>query len=263
MTLFWQYFRAQRNALLVWLAVMMLMAVAVGAAAKGIESSNLMEQLSARLPAGLQALMGVVPGLSVVDSYIDAKLGFMLGLILSAYGCLMAIGAVTREVDRGSVDFLLSLPVERWRLLVARWGVMATNLAIVLLGTWAALVPTLNAQGVVPNTAGYFWMMAQTWFLCVCLGSLTMLGSLWIDEYGTAVKYSLAGLGLLFSIDVALRVANVGKLGRGFNPFAYLEIAQTMLHRHLLWGDALVLLAASMLALWLATRVFARKEIHA
>lgn len=263
MTLFRQYFRAQRNALLVWTAAMMLMALAVGTAAKGIEGSNLLEQLSAKLPAGMQSLMGVVPGLTVVDSYVDAKLGFMLGLVLSAYGCLIAIGAVTREIDRGSVDFLLSLPIERWRLLVARWGVMAVNLGIVLAGVWVALVPSLQAQGIDPNSLGYFWMLIQMWTLCVCLGSLAMLASIWIDEYGTAVKYSLAGVGLLFAIDVALRVANVGKLGRGFNPFAYLEIAQTMLHKHLLWGDAAVLLAVSGAALWLAARAFARKEIHA
>lgn len=263
MILFRQYLRSQRTGLLIWLGAGVLLALALAASSGAMQQSDLIERMAPKLPPALRALLGLVPGLSGVDSFVSAKLGVSMGLVLPVYACLLAIAAVTREVDSRRMDFLLALPIERTRLLVARWFGMATDLAVLALGVWAALVIGLKANHISGSYVGYLWMFLQAWFLGLACGSLAMLASVFIDDYGAAVRYVLGGLGVLFSLDLGMKVANVSKLGRAFNPFTYFDAARPIAERHLLWGDAVVLLAASLAAAWLADRAFARKQIHA
>ncbi|MGE5561391.1 MAG: ABC transporter permease subunit [Chloroflexota bacterium] len=262
MTLFRQFLRTQRTALLIWLGAVVLMALALAGTSQSMQQSDLVERLVPKLPPAFQALLGLVPGLSGIDSFIAAKLGVMLGLVLPAYACLLAVSAVTREVDAGRMDFLLALPIERRQLLIARWAGMVVNLTIVAVGGWAALVAGLKANGIAGSYSGYFWMTVQALLLGLGCGSLAMLASIWLDDYGAAVKYILGGLVVLFALDLGMKVLNVSKLARGFNPFAYYDAALPIAKNHLLWGDALVMLATSLVAVWLAGRAFAGKQIQ-
>lgn len=262
MTLFWQHFRAQRNGFFIWLAASVVTILAVASAAKSMGQSDLMNKLGQVAPPALQALLGMLPGLSPVDGFIQAKVGAGMAMILPVYACLLAMSAITREVDRSTADFLLTLPVDRTRLLVARWGVMVVNLAILTLSLWVALVAGMKASQVSGSFGGYFWMLAQVWLLAVAVGSLALLLSLWIDDYSLGVKATLAGTGALYVIDLGMRVAGISKWGRSFNPFTYVDAARTVMEGHLPWGDAAVLAAASGLSLWLAVRAFGRKQIY-
>ncbi len=262
MTLFRQHFRAQRNGLFIWLAASVVTTLAVASVANSMQQSDILGKLGETAPAALQALLGLLPGMSPVDGYIQAKLGVGMALILPIYACLLAMSAITREVDRGTADFLLALPVDRRRLLLARWGVMAANLGILTLGVWLALVAGLAASHVTGSLGGYFWMLAQAWLLALAFGSLALLLSIWIDDYSLGVKVTLAGTGTLYVIDLGMRIAGLSKLVRGFNPFTYVDAARTVMANHLLWGDAAVLAAVAALGLWLAARAFDRKQIH-
>ena len=262
MTLFRQHFHSQRTALFIWLGANMAAALMVASMGNSVNQSDAMNRLIEQLPANLQAVLGVVPGLSSVDAFVQAKLGFWAILAFPIYACLLAISAVTREVDRHTADFLLSLPLDRTRLLVARWAVMATNVGILALGMWAALVVGLAAVGVTGSWSGYFWMMTQAWFLGVAVGSLALLASVWIDDYGTAAKLTLAGVGALFTIDLAMRVSPPPLWAAVWNPFTHASPAQTILRNSLLWGDVAALVVTSALALALAVHFFVRKQIR-
>lgn len=263
MVLYRQYMRAQRNGMLIWVGAHVLLVLALAATAPAVQSNDLMSRFVSKLPPALQALTGLIPGLTAIDGFIAAKLGVWMAVVMPIYGCLLAVAAVTREVDNGSMDFLLALPVERGRLLISRWLGMATNLALLAGAVWLTLVVSFKAQGLTGSFGGYFWLMAQTWFLGLALGSLAMLASIWLDDYGNAVKYTLGAVGGLYAIDLGLKIANVAKLWRGFNPFAYLDPALPIMQNHLIWGDALVLTATALISLWLAMRAFRAKEIQA
>lgn len=262
MTLFWQHFRAQRNGLLIWLTASVVTILAIASATRSMGESNLINKLGEVAPPALQALLGTLPGLSSVDGFIQAKVGTGMAMVLPIYACLLALSAVTREVDRSTADFLLTLPVDRTRLLLARWGVMAVNLAILTLSLWVTLFLGMKASQVTGSFAGYFWMLAQDWLLAVAVGSLALLLSLWIDDYSLGVKATLAATGTLYVMDLGMRIAGISKWGRSFNPFTYVDAARTVMDGHLLWGDATVLAIASGLSLWLAARAFARKQIY-
>ena len=184
-------------------------------------------------------------------------------LAFPIYGCLLAISAITREVDRHTADFLLTLPIDRARLLLSRWAVMVVNIGLLALGMWVALVAGLKGVGVTGSWSGYFWMTVQAWFLGVAVGSLALLASVWIDDYGTATRYTLAGVGALFSLDIGLRISPPPWWALVWNPFAHVSSARSILENRLLWGDAAALVVITALSLALAVHFFNGKQVRA
>lgn len=234
----------------------------VASLGNSVSQNDAMTQLIAKLPANLQLLLGVIPGLGPVDAFVEAKLGFWVVLAFPIYACLLAISAVTREVDRHTADFLLTLPIDRTRLLLSRWAVMAADIGILGLGIWAALVVGLKSIGATGSWSGYFWMVAQAWFLGVAVGSLALLASVFIDDYSMAAKLTLAGVGTLYILDMGLRVSPPPWWTTTWNPFTHVNSAQTILQDHLLWGDAAALVITSALALALSVHFFVRKQVR-
>jgi ABC-type transport system involved in multi-copper enzyme maturation permease subunit len=266
-TLFKQYFRVQRTGLLLWAGINGFMGWVLGASAKQMEAtnalSNFLTGVMEKLPKSVQALMGFAPGISPVDNLIQGKIGFWMAIALPIYGCLMAVAAVSREIDRGTADFLLALPVDRKQVLVARWEVMALNLTVVAITTWGTLVAGLRIGGVPGNYVGYFWMIAQAVLLGLSMGSLALFASMWASDYEKAMKRSLAAVLVLFSIDIGMEMAGFPRITRAFNPFSYFSTLEPLLRRGPMVPEAITLLAISGVALALSARQFQKKQIEA
>jgi hypothetical protein len=72
MVLYRQFMRAQRNGTLIWLAAHILLVLTLASAAPAVQSNDLMTRFVSKLPPALQALTGLMPGLSSIDGYIAA-----------------------------------------------------------------------------------------------------------------------------------------------------------------------------------------------
>lgn len=267
MNLFKQYFRVQRTGLLLWAGFNGFMGWVLGSSAQQMQADNQLSDFLAgimdKLPEGVRALLGIVPGMSPVDTLIQGKMGFWMGIALPIYACLLAVAAVTREIDRGTADFLFALPVDRKQVLVARWGVMVTNVTIVALVTWAALSGGIAAGGLEGNIRGYFWMIAQAAFVGIAMGSLALLGSMWASDYEKAMKRSLGAVLLLFTVDMGMEMADMPRLARAFNPFSYFSTLEPLLQSGPMVTEAAILLVAAVVALWLSVKVFSGRQIEA
>lgn len=267
MTLFRQYFRVQRTGLLLWAGFNGFMGWVLGTTAKQMEAENVLSDflvgIMDKLPESIRALIGIVPGMSPIDTLIQGKLGFWMGIALPIYACLLAVAAVTREIDRGTADFLFALPVDRKQILIARWGVMVTNVSTVALVTWAALSGGLMAGGLEGNFRGYFWMIAQAAFVGLAIGSLALLASMWASDYEKAMKRSLGAVLLLFTVDMGMEIAGMPMLARAFNPFSYFSTLEPLLRSGPMVPEAAVLLGTAVVALWASIKAFERRQIEA
>lgn len=267
MSLFRQYFRVQRSGLLVWAGINGFLGWSLGASAKGLDASNALTEFiksaMEKLPAAIQSILGMAPGVSALDNFVQGKVGFWMAIALPIYGCLMAVAVVSREIDLGTADFLFALPVKRQEVLVARWGVMAANLSAVAVTTWAGLCAGMAMSGISGNFAGYFWMIMQAAFVGMAMGSLALLASMWAPDYERAMKRSLGGVGVLFFVDIWMEMAELPRFTRAFNPFSYFSTLKPLVRSGPAWEDATALIAMSLLALWLAVRVFRSREIEA
>ncbi|HEY5119209.1 MAG TPA: ABC transporter permease subunit, partial [Anaerolineales bacterium] len=77
------------------------------------------------LPQGFMAFLGNVQSVGSVEGYMTYSLLIYLPLVLAIYAVAAAIGMVTAEVDTGTMEFLLSHPVPRWKILLEKYAALA------------------------------------------------------------------------------------------------------------------------------------------
>ncbi len=260
MTLFWQQMRAQFMGLLIWTGagLLLVLGLAGSAAAAGAEGGAMFE----KLPPELQRMMGYQEGLSTLDLFVSGKAAVSMALILVLYGIVLALSVVTREVDRRTIDFLLSLPVSRSQVLLTRTAVMVMNTGILGGILWGAFIASMNRQGLEPLPAYWLIFLAQ-WLLAVMIGGITLLVSLWIDDYSLAIKIFIGLLSALYFLDLMLKAAGVDRIGRILSPFSYADPVPIILEGALPWSDTLLMIGVALLTIGASVPVFNRKQISA
>jgi len=261
MTLLWQQLRAQFVGLLLWtgagLVLVMGLSGSTGAAA------NSGTDMFAKLPPELKRMVGFHEGLSALDNFIAGKVATSLVLILVLYAIVLALSIVSREVDRRTIDFLLSLPVSRGQVLLTRAVVMVVNTAIVGAILWGTFIAATQGQGMEIDASACWMIFLSQWLLAVMIGSITLLISLWIDDYSLAIKLFLGLLSALYFLELVLKAAGVERAGRLLSPFSYADPVAILVDGTLPMSDALVMVGATALAIGLSVPVFNRKQISA
>jgi ABC-type transport system involved in multi-copper enzyme maturation permease subunit len=256
-TLFWQAFRTQRTGLVVWSAIAALFTYVLGEAAPAAANPALL----AKLPASIKAMMGAVEGLSALDVYVALKPGALIILLLPVYAVLMALSVVTREVDRRTIDFLLSLPVSRAQVLLARVGVLVLNTGLLALVTWLGLCASLAWAGLPVAWDRYGWMVLGAWLLALAWAGSALCVSLWMDDYSLAVKLWMGLVSGAYVLELGLRTAGISRSGRLLSPFSYADPAQVLKAGALPLGEAALLLLVFLAGTSLALYQFKRKQI--
>lgn len=263
MMLIRQHFRAQLSGLLIWLGVTALFTMTLTRAVQGAVVDDQIYTYMLSLPSALRAVVGAVEGLSPVDAYLAGKMTQVSVLLLTLYAVLQGLAAVTREVDRRTMDFLLALPVQRRDVVLARFGVLVLNTAMLALTVWVIVRLDLAALGYTVSWGAFGLALAMQTLLALTLGSLTLLGSIWIDDYSLGVKLCLSLVVAAYFAEMVLKGLDVSRLGRIWSPFSYTDAAAILRWGAPQWGELALLCAVTAVALWLSVKAFDRKQIAA
>lgn len=98
--------------------------------------------LLALLPAALLLLTAVIQGLLGDDArdVVDVVLGGLtMGTVVPLIALIIGTGAISTEVDDGSIVYLLTKPIPRWKIVLTKYAVAAvTALVFAALPTYAA-----------------------------------------------------------------------------------------------------------------------------
>ncbi len=130
MTIYRLALRQQLVSWLVWAIVITLAILTVVSAAPAITDSQAMVTLVKGLPASLRALMGGALMIRrPLDGYLYIKLLMYLPLLVGIYSGFQTSSLLAREIEQRRFDFLLSLPVTRRSLALARFAALVTGQA--------------------------------------------------------------------------------------------------------------------------------------
>lgn len=261
MTLFWQQFKAQFMGLVIWLGSGIGLGLLVAQSAPSFVQGDLLGQLLNTMPEALVKMMGIEPGLKPLDTFVASQVSKTLVLVSALYAVLLALNAITREVDRRTIDFLLSLPVRRTAVLLARAAVMLVNTGIVIAGMGLTLWASFRAAGLEGSWAAYNLIYLNVWLLAVAMGGIALLASLWIDDYGVGVKLMMGLVSGAYFMEFVFRAAGLSRAARLISPFSYVDATAVLRNSVLPLGDTLVLVAVSALTIGLSLPLFERKEI--
>lgn len=262
MTLFRQYFRQQLVGLLIWLGIAFLLVLAMTSVASSMVENG-MESLTKGLPEAFKQMIGIVEGLSPVDAYMAMKAGPTVAVLLALYAVLLALGIVTREVDRRTIDFLLAMPVERRQVLLARSAVLAVNTAIMAAAVWATIYLDLTRQGLTTDFAAYAVLLLNCWLVALALGALCLLSSMWLDDYSLGVKLWVGVAAGGFVLEYVLKAMGVSRWARFWSPFSFVDAPAVIHTGSMPLADVLILVAVILLGFGLSLPVFERKQVSA
>lgn len=267
MTLFRQHARSEAVSTLIWALVFGLVGFGTTYIWDVMRSSGAMADLQKTLesaPGALKALVGATgANMLTLDGWIQ---GYAMGSWVSVVGviftALFVVGMITREMDRRTMEFVLALPVSRTQLLVSRWLVLAGSLAAISLahfvGVWSA-VTYLGQEG---HPGRYAVVAINSLLLLLFLGTLMLLVSLFIDDYGPGSGAMLGiGLGLDLMYMFTTDATGVLKNLHAVLPFSLYDPQSIIIKGVVPWGHLTILGGGALLLLALSVWVFQRKQI--
>jgi hypothetical protein len=148
-------------------------------------------------------------------------------------------------------------------VILSRAGVMLVNLGVVAVAVWLLAIAVLKNLGLEGSWNSYLLLMVNQWLFAAAVGSITLLGSLFIDDYALGIKLFLGIIATAFFLEMGLWAVDVSRLGRAWSPFSYVDPGEIMRAGALPLGDTLALVGVVAVSLALCVPVFRQKQIAA
>jgi ABC-2 type transport system permease protein len=264
--LFLSHLKAGRWGLVAWSVLMGVYALLVFYLYPTMKAAGY-EQIFQNMPESIKALAGLQnlpPGVGLsLETFVSVEFMSMWAAMVAIYAVFAAGGIVAREVERGTMDLILAQPLSRTRLVLSKFAVFLTGVAVIalgsLLGILAGIVLTSEKMSL-GNTA---LALLQGSSLVLAVGSYSLLFScLTLDARRTLL---LSG-----TITSALYILNftapalksytwVGRLSL-FHYFAPESILRT---GQLDWCGLGIFWGLALLCLALSLAIFLRRDIVA
>ena len=182
-------------------------------------------------------------------------------LLMSVYAIFYANGIVAREVDRGTMDMLLSQPIKRYSIIISKYIVFPVILMVVAL---ASVVGVLAGMAIVGNTsdiAGVCLAFLPAALIPLAVLSYSLLFScIFLDPRKVLMAAgSLTGLFYLFNI-IARTVDAASWLGY-LSIFHYYEPAVITSQTALNWSGIGLYVGIIVIGLVASLYIFQRRDM--
>ena len=139
--IFLKTLRDQRRSLLMWGAYLVILGVIMALFYPTISKMTAFNQYLAQLPEGMKEMFG--PGIADYTSpagYFSSELfSFMVPLLLLVFGIGFGANTIAGEEEKGTLGFLLTNPVPRWRVVADKFAVLVVSMSALGFLFWAGL----------------------------------------------------------------------------------------------------------------------------
>ncbi|APZ96851.1 ABC transporter permease subunit [Fuerstiella marisgermanici] len=211
----------------------------------------------------LTALLGVDPGHGFTAQMMQAFLWVhptVLSLIW-AHALMYCTRVPAAEIDRGSIDFLLGLPISRWKLHTAELiGFAATGIVILSIGYTGHWLASASLQpGMRPSAYATFCVLSNLFAVYLAVGGFTFLVSSASDRRGRAIGVMFAVLLLSFLLNFVAQFWEAVKSFSFLSIMEYYRPAQTIQAGEFPWQDVMILLAVAATS-WTAGGIILRRR---
>jgi ABC-type transport system involved in multi-copper enzyme maturation permease subunit len=151
------------------------------------------------------AILGEGMSLTSVEGLLSMELFIMSDIFFMGLILLFGIQCIPREVDSGSLDFILSFPVPRWRFLLEKLAAFITvTFSYPVLTTAGAILGAVIIPGIEFQSNGlesFFLALFSRWVLYITLTCLAILFSIIFMDSGKTLIFSGLLLGGSWLLD--------------------------------------------------------------
>ncbi|WP_306053315.1 ABC transporter permease [Natronococcus wangiae] len=254
--------RRLRGTLFLSAAFLALIALTVGLFPSiqeaGVDFDAYLETLP---PEASRAFVGSVTTLTTIEGYLVSQLyQFAWVILLANYYAYAAASTVAAEIERGTVDVMLSLPVSRSRFVVGKFlalvpSVLLVN-AITFLGVYVGVVFVGESIDVVDLFAVHAYSVVYL-LACAGIGVLASVGVSSIRRAQTAAVGAVFGTFLLDSLTFDTDYEWLGDVA----PSRYFDPGEILAEGEIAWGDLAILAVAVAVLLVVSAEYFERRDL--
>ncbi len=224
-----------RTALTWWLLGLLAMAGYVVGAYTTLSDVEDLSALYEEFSPALRNVIGEVD-ISTMDGWIHVEFLAWVPLIMAIYAGIYASGAVSREAEQRTVDFVLGLPVSRTQFIASRLAVGVWNLLVLSASVFVFLVFAVAISGETLSPDRYALALTNAFLLGVALLCAYVAVAAVVDEQSRVTGLTLGLTLVAFIATAGLRAADAPEALRWFTPFEHYHAVEAMS------GDGLPLL---------------------
>lgn len=221
-----------------------------------------MTRISPQLLSGL--LGGLTVGFDPLATWLATLLAHPLLLtLLTAAIVAIASRGVAGEVDRGTMDLLLSTPLAR--RLVVIGNALFLQLFIVLLVAIAGLAMwvglSIGEIALPESLSAFAWVLVNLWALFTAVGGLCLLVSTCSDRQGNVIAIGISFVVVSFFVNLIASLWSLVRWADVVSVFHYYQPHPLVREGQVPWMHLGVLGALAVATHVLAVLVFERRDI--
>ena len=263
MNVFLQELRSNRNSIVVWSLSMAGFASLYMLLYGGIQGDfKAFEQILGNLPAAMRAALGIVIGtLNTIAGFYSFMFIYVVlcgGIQAMNYG----VAAIGKEVGGKTADFLLTKPVARSKVLVAKTLSVLASLVLTNVIYLAITVPVAMSQQPGGDLTSFVLLSITLFFVQLMFAAMGLFIGVAAKKIKSVVSVTLPTVFAFFIVGMlgsALGVQTV----RYITPFKYFDTTYILEHQAYEATYAIVAAIFVVVAVVGSFLVFARKDIHA
>lgn len=257
-----QQWLTSRGSLLVWSVLLALMGVFTVAVFPGEDTALDFARMFEYLPEALSAMVGYAAFTGTIDGWLQMNLYSMLLLIIAFYTISFVCGIVSREIDTRTMEFTLSLPIKRWKLIYVRFLMFAIFSLVLIATVFIVLAITLIAYGHDVDLLKHFLVFVNIFVVNLALGGAVLLLSIFFADYNRALMVGIGFVLASYTLNLLLQAAGSESILRYLSFFYYMDSSSILLGRGLAIKNILIPAIASLCLVGISSIVFKKKEIY-
>ncbi|HMK46440.1 MAG TPA: ABC transporter permease subunit [Methanocella sp.] len=225
-----------------------------------VANINLNEMMNSTI---IQAVYGKGPvDLNTFDGYMTTKAMLMFGLIFGGYIAWLAATFLSGEVEHNTIDLLLSLPVKRESLVLARYLSLLPVILLMLVAGLAGVYFGIKMENIATDFQWYGWAMLYIGLFGLAFGAISLLIS---SVLSNGRQAALISIGLMFAMyfteTIGSVMPSVGIIRR-LSLFHYVNYIGILGSHQLNQADAVILIVIAVVFLALTIFFYRYREIN-
>jgi ABC-2 type transport system permease protein len=196
------------------------------------------------------------------DGFVSVEyLSQMWVIVMTAFSVSVASAAIAGEIEKGTMELLLSQPISRRAVLVTRHLFFEAGLLILIAATIIPIALGAPLAGGDLKYAGLFALILPAFLFYGAIGSITFMFSAIFSSRGRAIFFSLGLIIFSYALDILAKIndtiGNVHFLSIFFywDPYRYLHGPDWA------WADMTVLAVLMLATTFAAVWWFERRDI--
>ena len=197
-----------------------------------------------------------------LESYLSTEqFSFMWPLLMILLLVSFSGSAIAREIERGTAEILLALPVSRLKIFFAKYFAGFFNLIVFVLASIPSTILLAKLYGVEYKSEGYIIMSLLGFMFALATYSFSMLMSVLFSEKGK-VYFSSAGLiVIMYVLNIISSLKDSVSDLKYFSFFYYFNAGDALVRNHIDHFAYWIFLGVAVLSTVLAAVWFSRRDI--